>query len=446
MTSRVAELMHEPHTWSVVRWAALSCWVAGIPACAWASATSTEAKLEGRTMGTTYHATVEHDSDVVTESEIHHAIDDRLSQINSRMSTYDKESELSRFNASRSTDWFAVSRETAVVVTAALEMARRTGGAFDPTVGPLVNLWGFGPDGRRSEPPSDQEIQQALAKLGYPMVEARLDPPALRKSNPEAYLDLSAIAKGYAADAVVELLGDAEQSNIDSRYAMVEIGGEVRTLNTRPSNSAWRIGIERPDTDARLITKIVEIANGDALATSGDYRNFFTYHQRRYSHTIDPATGRPVEHQLATVTVRAPTCMQADALATALLVMGPEKGLAWANSEKVAAVLIERTDLGFREHVSQAWASFNNAAAGGLPSENQENIMVTYFVISAIVFAIALAGMAIGVLLSNRRIKGTCGGLAGMQDSSGKTACEMCSDPSPTCTGNPEQRAETVEH
>ncbi len=263
-----------------------------------------EAKIAGRTMGTTYHATFDFNAYDWTEQKIQQAIDGRLAEINSRMSTYDPESELSRFNASRSTEWFPVSAETAKVVAAALDIAQRTGGAFDPTVGPVVNLWGFGPAGRRKAPPSDDEIQTALAQVGYQAIHVQSDPPALRKTNPEAYLDLSAIAKGYAADEVVRLL--CPNTKYNTLAAMVEIGGEVRTHGTKSKRDGtpWRLGIERPDSDARLITKVVEIDNGDALATSGDYRNFFEHQGRRYSHTIDPATGRPVEHRLATATVR----------------------------------------------------------------------------------------------------------------------------------------------
>lgn len=403
-----------------------------------------EAKFSGATMGTLYHVSIEYNSYDYAEEAFQPLIDARLEEINALMSTYDANSALSRFNASRSTDWFEVSEELAMVVEKGLEIAEKTGGTFDPTVGPIVNLWGFGPDKRRTKPPTDEEIAEALKAVGYKNIEVQLDPPALRKTNPDVYLDLSAIAKGYAADAVVEVLSKPEGSKPVVDCAMVEIGGEVRTYEKKRDDAPWRIGIERPDTDARLISKVVEIDNGDGLATSGDYRNFFEHKGRRYSHTIDPATGKPVEHRLATVTVRAPTCMEADALATALLVMGPDKGLVWANSHQVAAVLIERTDDGFRENATKAWVEFEaERSTDSLPTK-QESTMGTYFVITVFVFAVALTGMAIGVILSNRRIKGTCGGLAGLQDPSGKTACEICSNPSPTCTGTPERQSEAV--
>lgn len=408
-----------------------------------------KAKFDGRTMGTTYHVAIEYNSYDFEELQYPPLVEDRLKEINSRMSTYDPRSDLSQFNASKSTDWFEVSSETAKVTSAALDIAERTGGAFDPTVGPVVNLWGFGPEKRRREPPTEEEIEDALKSVGYKLVDVRLDPPALRKSNPGVYLDLSGIAKGYAADSVAELLVDWDQRRAYADATMVEIGGEVRTQGKkwgRGQTSAqvpWRLGIERPDPSARMIKQIVEIDNGDGLATSGDYRNFFEHEGQRFSHTIDPTTGRPVQHRLTTVTVRAETCMEADALATALLVMGPEKGIEWATKNEVAAILVERTDDEFREQVTPAWEARggSNSVPSPETSENkpQEGAMLTYFLLTAAVFALAVAGMAVGVLLSNRRIKGTCGGIAGLEGESGKTACELCSNPSPTCTGNPNE-------
>lgn len=405
-----------------------------------------EAKLAGATMGTTWHATVDYNADEFTESRVHQLIQDRLDEINSLMSTYDPESELSRFNTSKSTDWFEVSDETAKVVDAALDIAARSDGAFDPTVGPLVNLWGFGPDGRRQEPPTDKQIAEVSQRVGYQQVEARLDPPAIRKSNPDVYLDLSAIAKGYAADAVSEML--AEQSGLASTYAMVEIGGEIRTRGT-PGDRPWKLGVQRPDSQEGITNHTVDVDNGDALATSGDYRNFFANEGHRFSHTIDPKTGRPVTHNLATVTVRCPTCMEADALATALSVMGPEQGYAWATEHDVAAIIGERGDAAFVEHVTPAWntlaAAIQEESADETPvgpqvEEAAEGTMMTYLIITFVAFGLAVIGMAIGVILSNRCIKGTCGGIANLKGSDGKTACELCSNPSPTCTGNPPNR------
>ncbi|MCO6047939.1 FAD:protein FMN transferase [Aeoliella sp. ICT_H6.2] len=423
---------------------------AAVAPCCHADGSPTEAKLAGATMGTTWHATLDYNADDFTEAQVQQLIQNRLNEINSLMSTYDPGSELSRFNTSKSTEWFEVSAETANVVAAALGVAKSSEGAFDPTVGPLVNLWGFGPDGRRKEPPTDEQIQEAFQRVGYQQVEVQLDPPAIRKSNPEVYLDLSAIAKGYAADAVSEMLkGHAELANT---YSMVEIGGEIRTRGAH-GDEPWKLGIQRPDSDEGTMTHVVEIDNNAALATSGDYRNFFADHGQRYSHTIDPKTGRPVTHDLATVTVRCPTCMEADALATALSVMGPEQGYAWAEANNVAAILGERANGQPRELITPAWQATeelrgqqpNAEATASDPGQQSESSgLLTYVVISLVAFLLAIGGMAIGVILSNRCIKGTCGGIANLQGSDGKTACELCSNPSPTCSGNP-QNQEPVE-
>jgi thiamine biosynthesis lipoprotein len=268
--------------------------------------------------------------------EVQRQVDERLAEINRLMSTYDPESELSRFNRLNSSDWFAVSPETAEVVAAALEIAERTSGAFDPTVGPVVNLWGFGPDKSRTELPTDEAITAALARVGYEEVSVRTDPPALKKAIPEVYLDLSGIAKGYASDAISELLDKLGLAN-----TMVEIGGEVRTRGAKADGTPWRIGVEQPDDRERRIHAAVNLVNA-GMATSGDYRNYFEHEGIRYSHTIDPATGRPVRHDLAAVSVVAPTCMEADALATAVLVMGDQKGYDWCVEHDVAAMFLVR--------------------------------------------------------------------------------------------------------
>lgn len=301
---------------------------------------SSAAKLEsfsGPTMGTRYSVSVVLTGSDANISVLKKAVDDRLAAINRQMSTYDSDSELSRFNKYEGDDWFAVSSETAQVVAYALLVAKESAGAFDPTVGPAVNLWGFGPDGRRATSPSDEQIAAALSRIGYQHVAAQLDPPALRKKVPDVYLDLSAVAKGYAVDAVTELL---IEQGIES--SMVEIGGEVRVQGRKPGDVPWKIGIEQPDETGRSVREVLELADM-SLATSGDYRNYFEDQGVRYSHTIDPTTGRPVQHLLATVSVVADTCMEADALATALLVMGEEKGYDWCEDHDVAALFLIRT-------------------------------------------------------------------------------------------------------
>ncbi|MCG8450143.1 MAG: FAD:protein FMN transferase [Pirellulales bacterium] len=293
--------------------------------------------FSGPTMGTHYKVRIAAqalaDRWPPATDDIQQLVENRLAEINRLMSTYDPESELSRFNHSPSDGWFQVNKETARVVAYALEVAKKTEGAFDPTVGPVVNLWGFGPGQRRVEPPADAAVAQALQQVGYQNIAVRMDPPSLRKTNATTHLDLSAIAKGYAVDQVSELL---QSQGI--RSFMVDIGGEVRTSGTKPEDAPWRIAIEKPQPDReKPFQQVLELRDG-TLATSGDYRNFFEQDGVRYSHTIDPQTGRPIQHRLAVVSVQAESCMEADALATALMVMGAGRGYDWCVKHEVAAL------------------------------------------------------------------------------------------------------------
>ncbi|MEN0109441.1 MAG: FAD:protein FMN transferase [Planctomycetota bacterium] len=313
--------------------------------------------LSGPTMGTRYAVSLVGGDEAAAQS-LKAKIDLRLAELNRRMSTYDPGSELSRFNASREAGgWFAVSGETATVVAYAVAVADQSGGAFDPTIGPVVNLWGFGPGDAVDRPPEAARIDAALAAVGYGGIETRVGPPALRKASGEAYVDLSAVAKGYGVDAVCEVVAAAGYTSF-----MVEIGGEVRAAGRKPNGASWRIGVERADEPLRFeggrrLQEVVPLSDR-ALATSGDYRNFFEHDGVRYSHTIDPRTGRPVTHALATVSVLAETCMEADAIATALLVLGPTEGYDWAVERGVAALLVERSAEGqLRERATPAWSA-----------------------------------------------------------------------------------------
>ncbi|NOY29062.1 MAG: FAD:protein FMN transferase [Planctomycetes bacterium] len=297
-------------------------------------------------MGTRYSVRVVADRVSFDLTAVQKKVGRRLGEINRQMSTYDAKSELSRFNHYEGKDWFAVSDDTARVVEFALQVAADSGGAFDPTVGPAVNLWGFGPEKDRELPPAEAELAEALARVGYAKLMVRRDPPALRKSQPDLAVDLSAIAKGFAVDEISKLLEELGFAN-----SMVEIGGEVRTRGNKAEGSPWRIGVEKPDSGGRSLQKVYPL-NDRALATSGDYRNFFERDGVRYSHTIDPATARPVQHKLATVSVLADSCMKADALATALLVMGDAAGYDWCVEHKVAALFLIREDASIVERTT----------------------------------------------------------------------------------------------
>ena len=299
--------------------------------------------ITGMTMGTLYSVKVDRLPEKMTADQLKTEIDAELERLNDLMSTYRPESEVSRFSKSTETGWFEVSPETATVVAESLRISRLSGGAFDITVAPLVELWNFGPNAGEFRIPPDEEILAAQERVGFASVEVRLDPPALRKSRPDVTLDLSAIAKGFGVD---QIAGYLLQKGVGGY--MVEIGGETRTYGTKQDGTPWRIGIQKPVAHELALQKTIE--PGDrALATSGDYRNFFEKDGRRYSHTIDPRTGHPIEFHLASVSVVTEMCMTADALATAITVLGPDAGYDLAVEQNLAALLIVRTNDGFEE-------------------------------------------------------------------------------------------------
>jgi len=302
-------------------------------------------------MGTQYTVRVSKPAGELDLAALKQQIDARLAAINRQMSTYLPDSEISRFNRYAGQDWFAVSAEVVRVVDAALDVSRSTDGAFDVTVGPLVNLWGFGPAGRPGEVPTEEVVAECRRRVGYGLLAVRDEPPALRKHRADVYVDLSAIAKGFAVDEIARIL---EQHGVGGY--MAEIGGEVRTAGRKPDGSSWRIGIERPVAGERAIACVVELG-GRSLATSGDYRNFFQQQGRRYSHAIDPRTGRPVEHGLVSVSVLADDCMTADAWATALMVLGPESALAMARQHGLDVLCMIRTPEGPVEQTTPGFAA-----------------------------------------------------------------------------------------
>ena len=297
--------------------------------------------VSGSTMGTTYTVKFYSGETNAEAGVIQSRIDSLLERINDQMSTWRPGSELSRFNKSASTSWFSVSPELAHVVVAAGAISAMSDGAFDVTVGPVVNLWGFGPDRSTAGLPSQQQIREAMERVDYRQLLVRSSPPALRKLRPDIYVDLSAIAKGFAVDEVARLLDERHISSY-----LVEIGGELRARGVKGDGSSWNVAIERPLSGERTIQDIVALRDA-SIATSGDYRNFMEQNGKRYSHTIDPHTGRPITHGLASVSVITDSAMRADALATAIMVMGPEDGHGLAVKEALAVQLIFRSGNGF---------------------------------------------------------------------------------------------------
>lgn len=305
-------------------------------------------QIEGKTMGTYYTVKYIEPKSPTDQKALHAGIEEVLEQVNAQMSTYRPNSEISRFNRSQQVNVpFIVSPAMLIVVREAIRIHQLTDGSLDITTSPLVNLWGFGPEKRTQLPPTDEEIAQRLSWVGIDKL--KVEGNGLIKLIPELSIDLSAIAKGYGVDAVSEYLESRGVSNY-----MVDIGGEVRARGKNDENP-WRIAIERPVAELTpQVQKIIEL-NDMSVATSGDYRNYFEADGVRYSHTIDPKTGRPITHALASITVIAPTCMTADGMATGLGVLGPDEGMALANKLDIAVYMLVKTDNGFEERYSEAF-------------------------------------------------------------------------------------------
>jgi len=318
------------------------CCVLLLGACSDAADRDDFIVITGPTMGTTYAVKLYHTDGETGADALRQQIDDLLERINDQMSTWRPASELSRFNKSRDSGWVPVSAEIASVVEAAATISALSDGAFDVTVGPIVNLWGFGPERSDARPPSEQHIERTMERVGYRQLAVRASPSALRKQRPDIYVDLSAIAKGFAVDEVARLL---DERHIQSY--LVEIGGELRARGSKPDGSPWKVAIERPLPGERSVQSVV-VLRDHAIATSGDYRNYVEKDGARYSHTINPRTGRPIAHGLASVSVITASAMRADALATAIMVMGPEQGYRLAEREALAVQLIIRSGDDFR--------------------------------------------------------------------------------------------------
>jgi thiamine biosynthesis lipoprotein len=310
-----------------------------------------EIQLDGEALGTVWSVTVvSRDAPGPgRRGELERRVTATLERIDRGMSTWRADAELARFNRASGLGPFRFSAETRRVVAAALAMARETGGAFDPTVGPLVAAWGFGPE-PAAEDPSQEELARRRARVGWRLLAWQPD-GGLRRRAPGVELDLSAIAKGYAADAVA-----AELARDQPLGVLVEIGGEVRAFGTTRRGGPWRVGIENPIAPGGELEAVVALT-GAALATSGDYRKLRVSEGERRSHVLDPRSGRPVQTGVASASVVAPSCMEADAVATALMVLGPEEGLAWVEERPwlEALLLLRAGDRIVERRASSGW-------------------------------------------------------------------------------------------
>ena len=305
--------------------------------------------INGLTMGTTYSIKIKTANAVVNKEKIRADIEKILLEINQKMSTYIVDSELSVINFSNSLDSNLISDDLFKVISHANTISKTTNGAFDITVGPLVNLWGFGPNKSENKIPSDEEIELIKKNIGYKKIYLNKETTSIKKLHPDLYVDLSGIAKGFAVDKIALYLNSYNLENY-----LVEIGGELIAKGTNEDNEVWQIGIENPNNNLVKIIGLKDIA----MATSGDYRNYFEKNGVRYSHTINPNTGKPIKHKLASVTVLDKTAMNADALATAFMVLGPAKTIELANELKIGVYLIIKNDENFYEEYNEYFEPF----------------------------------------------------------------------------------------
>lgn len=292
----------------------------------------------GETMGTSWSARI-----VNAPADIAARIQAELDRVVAEMSHWDPASALSRFNRSEPGRWQPLAHGFARVLAAALDVAEKSEGAFDPAMGVLVDLWGFGPPGPRVGVPDAAEIAAARAISGRAHIEQ--DDRRARRSAPAA-LDFSGIAKGHGVDRVAEMLRSMELPDF-----LIEVGGELRGEGIKPDGQPWWVDLE-PVPGSRL-SPLRAALHGLSVATSGDYRRRFSHAGRAYAHTLDPRTGRPLENHVASVSVLHPCCMFADAWATALSVLGPQ-GMAVAEREGLAAHMVVRDGAGFAEQLSPA--------------------------------------------------------------------------------------------
>ncbi|MEM6415836.1 MAG: FAD:protein FMN transferase [Pseudomonadota bacterium] len=306
-------------------------------------------RITGQTMGTTYNIVVVDRNNLIDEQNLRVAVEETLIEVNAVFSNWDKKSEVSRFNALETTKPIEISKEFADIISLSERIHTSSDGAFDITLGPLVELWGFGAQKRKvsleqTERPSAEEIAVAKRLVGHNrLLQLSEDGKTLRKSDPRTSVYLAAIAKGHGIDRVAYAL-----SNLGLNDYMVEIGGDLIAKGVNPEGKPWRIGIERPDASQGTVQQVIEVS-GHGMATSGDYRNYYEKNGRRYTHIIDGVTGEPIRHLTASVTVLGETAAKADAWATALLVLGEARGLAIAENQDIAALFITRSQSADRQ-------------------------------------------------------------------------------------------------
>jgi len=393
--------------------------------------------FKGRTMGTFWQVIISHPNGPPPKykhwrAQHEKSLNKELEKVNRLMSVFDPTAEMARFNKHKSTDPFPVSPETAQLLESARKICLETGGAFDMTVGPLIDAWGFGTSGRKSKNPTQEKLAEMRSAVGCDMVKIDLVSKSLRKLNPNVVCNLGGIAKGYGVDRLARLLDQLGHKNY-----LVDIGGELRAKGRNHRGQFWQVGVEKPLRDRREVELVTPLKNA-SMATSGDYRNFHKKDGVLFSHTINPRTGRPISHKLASATVVHDECTSADAYATAMMVLGPKKAKELASKHKLAAFFLIHNGKGgflrwmtpqFKELLSAdskknqkkepeknriGPTSASSKSGLGRTAKRSDikswgNIGFTVF--GAILFmGLAMTGLAIGRILGGRPLRGGCCG------------------------------------
>ncbi|QPS87483.1 FAD:protein FMN transferase ApbE [Serratia plymuthica] len=315
--------------------------------------TRSQIDLEGKTMGTFYSVKISGDVKI-SKPLLQQQVDALLEQANDDISTYRSASVLSRFNQSHSTDPQPIPRGMADIILTAQRIGRDTQGAMDITVGPLVNLWGFGPDKRAVKVPEQQQIEAAQKNIGLQHLKLLSDSCGewLQKDLPNMYVDLSTLGEGYGVDQLVKLMARNGITNY-----LVSVGGAVSSRGVNGQGKPWRVAIQKPTDRENAVQALVDL-QGYGISTAGSYRNYFEQNGQRYSHVIDPVTGRPITHRLVSATVIASTALEADGWDTGLMVLGTEKALKLAEEKGLAVYLISKTDEGFSAVMTPQFKAF----------------------------------------------------------------------------------------
>ncbi len=292
--------------------------------------------LYGKTMGTSYNIAIIHSSKLnIDNKSLQQKIDNLLLKLNQQVSTYIKKSQISQFNENKNTEWQTIDYDFFSILEAAQNISKVSNGSYDATISPLIELWGFGVK-EQNKPPTKIQIDSVKSKVGYKFLELEPTKNAIKKIIPEMRIDLSSIAKGYAVDLISHFLTEQGLTN-----HLIEIGGELKANGLNQENKKWRIAVEQPNLSVSITQNGIEISNL-AVATSGDYRNFFIEDGIRRSHIINPKTGYPIKHNLASVTVLHESATMADGYATAILVLGEIEGKRFIKENNIDALMVIR--------------------------------------------------------------------------------------------------------